>query len=159
MNQQKSTAETHLKIDTMYNDLNGKYEAVWTHVKKLDVQVAQTAEAVKRPHGTLPGKGETNPRNEYVAQVELRSGRKLLPAAIPPKRSGKEKVDENQRGTVDRAASGVDQAVRRLVISGTHDPTTYSCSCRDCSSQSLHTKVPYPVPRKEVQKRFGGSKV
>ncbi|CAA7032395.1 unnamed protein product [Microthlaspi erraticum] len=85
MNQQKSTAETHLKIDTMYNDLNGKYEAVWTHVKKLDVQVAQTAEAVKRPHGTLPGKGETNPRNEYVAQVELRSGRKLLPAAIPLK--------------------------------------------------------------------------
>ncbi|CAA7051400.1 unnamed protein product [Microthlaspi erraticum] len=68
MNQQKSTAETHLKIDTMYNDLNGKYEAVWTHVKKLDVQVAQTAEAVKRPHGTLPGKGEKNPRNEYVAQ-------------------------------------------------------------------------------------------
>ncbi|CAA7019706.1 unnamed protein product [Microthlaspi erraticum] len=61
MNQQKSTAETHLKIDTMYNDLNGKYEAVWTHVKKLDVQVAQTAEAVKRPHGTLPGKGERTP--------------------------------------------------------------------------------------------------
>ncbi|CAA7019102.1 unnamed protein product [Microthlaspi erraticum] len=113
INQQESTAETHLKIDTMYNDLNGKYEAVWTHVKKLDVQVAQTVEAVKRPHGTLPGKGETNPRNEYAAQVELRSGRKLLPAAIPPKRSGKEKVDENPEHVteVDRAASrGVDRA-------------------------------------------------
>ncbi|CAA7049360.1 unnamed protein product [Microthlaspi erraticum] len=61
MNQQKSTAETHLKIDTMYNDLNGKYEAVWTHVKKLDVQVAQTAEAVKRPQEPFLGK-ESKPQ-------------------------------------------------------------------------------------------------
>ncbi|CAA7014228.1 unnamed protein product [Microthlaspi erraticum] len=89
MNQQKSTAETHLKIDTMYNDLNGKYEAVWTHVKKLDVQVAQTAEAVKRPHGTLPGKGEQTPG------------------------MSKEKADENleEEAEVDRAASsGLDRA-------------------------------------------------
>ncbi|CAA7033653.1 unnamed protein product [Microthlaspi erraticum] len=69
MNQQKSTAETHLKIDTMYNDLNGKYEAVWTHVKKLDVQVAQTAEAVKRPHGTLPGKGEQTPGTSMLHKL------------------------------------------------------------------------------------------
>ncbi|CAA7019729.1 unnamed protein product [Microthlaspi erraticum] len=89
MNQQKSTAETHLKIDTMYNDLNGKYEAVWTHVKKLDVQVAQTAEAVKRPHGTLPGKGEQTPGTRQARRKPTRTG----------------------RSEVDRAASsGVDRA-------------------------------------------------
>ncbi|XP_024016199.1 uncharacterized protein LOC112089681 [Eutrema salsugineum] len=76
VNQQKSSMEINAKVDTMYNDLNGNYEAVWTHVKKLDVQVAQTAEAVKRSPGTLPGKGE-NPRNEFVNAVELRSGKTL----------------------------------------------------------------------------------
>ncbi|XP_024016225.1 uncharacterized protein LOC112089706 [Eutrema salsugineum] len=76
VNQQKSSMEMNAKMDTMYNDLNGKYKAVWTHVKKLDVQVAQTAEAVKRSPGTLPGKGE-NPRNEFVNAIELRSGKTL----------------------------------------------------------------------------------
>ncbi|CAA7021414.1 unnamed protein product [Microthlaspi erraticum] len=131
MNQQKSTAETHLKIDTMYNDLNGKYEAVWTHVKKLDVQVAQTAEGVKRPHGTLPGKGEQNPWNEYVAQVELRSGRKLLPAAIPPKRPGKEKVDK-----------------KPILESDLPTPV----ATETAPARAYTPKVPYPVPRKKSRK-------
>ncbi|CAA7054041.1 unnamed protein product [Microthlaspi erraticum] len=98
MNQQKSTAETHLKIDTMYNDLNGKYEAVWTHVKKLDVQVAQTAEAVKRPHGTLPGKGEQTPG----MTAETAPARAYTPKMIPALKkymkeliSGKVAEDEN----------------------------------------------------------------
>ncbi|CAA7027437.1 unnamed protein product [Microthlaspi erraticum] len=86
---------------------------------------AQTAEAVKRPHGTLPGKGEQNPRNEYVAQVELRSGRKLQPAVIPLKRAGKEKADENRKKKLN---------------------------CRDCSSRAYAPKVPYPVPRKKSRK-------
>ncbi|CAA7021263.1 unnamed protein product [Microthlaspi erraticum] len=89
----------------------------------------------------LPGKGEQNPRNEYVAQVELRSGRKLLPAAIPRKRSGKEKVDENPEHVteVDRAASsGVDRAGDDASSSQEPILTYLLCSCRDCSSQSLH---------------------
>ncbi|CAA7018903.1 unnamed protein product [Microthlaspi erraticum] len=134
MNQQKSTAETHLKIDTMYNDLNGKYEAVWTHVKKLDVQVSQTAEAVKRPQGTLPGKGEQNPMNEYVAQVELRSGRKLLLAAIPPKRAGKEKADDP--------------------VADSPTPVAVETA----PARAYTPKVPYPVPRKKSRKDLEDAK-
>ncbi|CAA7019756.1 unnamed protein product [Microthlaspi erraticum] len=161
MNQQKSSAETHLKIDTMYNDLNGKYEAVWTHVKKLDVQVAQTAEAVKRPHGTLPGKGETNPRNEYVAQVKLRSGRKLLPDAIPLKRPCKEKVDEHQEtgghvSGVDRAApSGIDRSDDDA--SSSQEPILESdlpipVAAEPAPARAYTPKVPYPVPPKKSRK-------
>ncbi|XP_024006469.1 uncharacterized protein LOC112082980 [Eutrema salsugineum] len=86
--------EINAKVDTMYNDLNGKYEAVWTHVKKLDVQVAQTAESVKRSPGNLPGKGE-NPINEFVNAIELRSGKTLhaAPTIVVSERR-KEKVME-----------------------------------------------------------------
>ena len=36
------------KLDSMYQDLNGKIESLNSHMKKLDVQVAQTAGAVQR---------------------------------------------------------------------------------------------------------------
>ncbi|CAA7050068.1 unnamed protein product [Microthlaspi erraticum] len=135
MNQQKSTAETHLKIDTMYNDLNGKYEAVWTHVKKLDVQVAQTAEAVKRPQEPFLGKESKTPG------------------------TSKEKADENleEEAEVDRAASSrLDRAGDDA--SSSQEPVadfTYSCSCRDCSSQSLHPKM-IPALKKYMKELISG---
>ncbi|CAA7030790.1 unnamed protein product [Microthlaspi erraticum] len=36
------------KMDTLFSNLNTKYDAVATHVKKLETQVTQTMEAVKR---------------------------------------------------------------------------------------------------------------
>ncbi|MBW1279404.1 hypothetical protein, partial [Escherichia coli] len=77
-NQQKCATEINTKVDAMYSDLNGRLEAVCNHVKKLDIQVAQTADAVKRPQGVLPGKPDTNPR-EFVNAIGLRSGRVLPP--------------------------------------------------------------------------------
>ena len=59
-------------------DLNGKFEALNTHVKKLDTQVAQTAGSVMRQEGTLPGRTDANPKYQCSA-VTLRSGRKLTP--------------------------------------------------------------------------------
>ncbi|KAL1188094.1 hypothetical protein V5N11_003129 [Cardamine amara subsp. amara] len=41
--QQKITVDFNGKIDALYTDLNSKVEALSTHVKKLDIQVAQTA--------------------------------------------------------------------------------------------------------------------
>ncbi|XP_024006541.1 uncharacterized protein LOC112083048 [Eutrema salsugineum] len=76
--QQKITVDFNGKIDALYLDLNGKFEALNTHVKKLDIQVAQTAEAVKRQEGFLPGKTDTNPRH-YCSAITLRSGKKLTP--------------------------------------------------------------------------------
>ncbi|KAF8107321.1 hypothetical protein N665_0123s0012 [Sinapis alba] len=80
INQQKSASEINIKVDNinvkvdnMYQDLNNKWESLSAHVKKLDTQVAQTAEAVKRPAGVLPGKNEQNPRNEFLNAITLRS--------------------------------------------------------------------------------------
>ncbi|XP_024006440.1 uncharacterized protein LOC112082948 [Eutrema salsugineum] len=74
--QQKITVDFNGKIDALYLDLNGKFEALNTHVKKLDIQLAQTAEAVKRQEGFLPGKTDTNPRH-YCSAITLRSCKKL----------------------------------------------------------------------------------
>ncbi|CAA7057647.1 unnamed protein product [Microthlaspi erraticum] len=68
MNQQKSTAETHLKIDTMYNDLNGKYEAVWTHVKKLDVQWKEATTCCDSSEKGRQGESRREP--EDVTEVD-----------------------------------------------------------------------------------------
>ncbi|CAA7024094.1 unnamed protein product [Microthlaspi erraticum] len=55
------------RMDAMYQDLNGKFEALSTHVKKLDVQVAQSAESIKRQEGFLPGKTNINPKHSCHA--------------------------------------------------------------------------------------------
>ncbi|XP_024009424.1 uncharacterized protein LOC112084506 [Eutrema salsugineum] len=74
--QQKMTVDFNGKIDALYLDLNGKIEVLNTHVKKLDTQVAQTAESVKRQEGSLPRKTDTNPRH-YCSAISSRSGKKL----------------------------------------------------------------------------------
>ena len=47
----------------MYVDLNENFEAWNTHVNKLDTQVAQTVESVKRQERSLLRKTKTNPRD------------------------------------------------------------------------------------------------
>lgn len=46
--QMRNNKEMYEKIDTLFKNLNAKYDAVAAYVKKLDTQVAQTMEAVKR---------------------------------------------------------------------------------------------------------------
>ncbi|KAL1213772.1 hypothetical protein V5N11_009953 [Cardamine amara subsp. amara] len=74
--QQKITVDFNGKIDVMYTNLNGKLEALNTHVKNLDTQVAQTAGAMKRQDGTLLGRTYANPRYQCNA-ITLRSGKEL----------------------------------------------------------------------------------
>lgn len=76
-NLQKAATNFNVKVDSMYNDLNNKFEFLSTHVKKLDIQVIQIAEVVKRPSGTLPGKVEQNRKNKYVNAITLRIGKEL----------------------------------------------------------------------------------
>ncbi|KAL1194513.1 hypothetical protein V5N11_010419 [Cardamine amara subsp. amara] len=76
--QQKITVDFNGKLDSLYTDLYGKIEQLNIHVKKLDTQVAQTARAVKRQDGFLPGKMDTNPRHSVNA-IALRSGKRLEP--------------------------------------------------------------------------------
>ncbi|CAA7037714.1 unnamed protein product [Microthlaspi erraticum] len=46
--QKRNSKEMYEKMDTLFSNLNTKYDAVATHVKKLETQVTQTMEAVKR---------------------------------------------------------------------------------------------------------------
>ncbi|KAF2602896.1 hypothetical protein F2Q70_00025245 [Brassica cretica] len=62
-----------------FTELNTKYDTVSNHVKRIDVQLAQIAESVKRQQGMLPGKSAMNPRVEHCNATMLRcekAGRK-----------------------------------------------------------------------------------
>ena len=65
--QQKMTVNFNGKLDSLYQDLNGKIESLNSHMKKLDVQVAQTAGAVQRQEGFLPGRTDINPKHQVNA--------------------------------------------------------------------------------------------
>ena len=56
----------------MFTKLNRKYDTVSNHIKRIDVQLSQTTESVKRQQGMLPGKNVMNPRVEQCNAAELR---------------------------------------------------------------------------------------
>ena len=60
--QTKLVVEFNGKFDAVYIDLNGKIDNLSSHLKKLDVQVAQTTQSIKRQEGFLHGTPNTNPR-------------------------------------------------------------------------------------------------
>ncbi|KAF2567226.1 hypothetical protein F2Q68_00025850 [Brassica cretica] len=72
--QAKALNQVATKIDTrlgnMCTELDAMYEIVASHIRKIDVQLAQTAESVKRQQGTLPGKIDKNPRTEHCNAIE-----------------------------------------------------------------------------------------
>lgn len=43
VNQEKATKVINIKVENMYNYLNGNFEALTAHVKKLGVKTPQTA--------------------------------------------------------------------------------------------------------------------
>ncbi|KAG7529622.1 hypothetical protein ISN44_Un131g000100 [Arabidopsis suecica] len=71
--QTKLVLEFNGKFDAVYTDLNGKIDNLSSHLKKLDVQVAQTAQSIKRQEGFLHGNLDANPRNSYNA-ILIREG-------------------------------------------------------------------------------------
>ncbi|KAF3557402.1 hypothetical protein F2Q69_00014171 [Brassica cretica] len=73
------TTEIDTRLGNMCTELNAMYEIVASHIRKIDVQLAQTAESVKRQQGTLPGKIDKNPRTEHSTAPSE-------PAETPPVR-------------------------------------------------------------------------
>jgi len=65
--QSKLVVEFNGKFDAIYTDLNGKIDNLSSHMKKLDVQVAQTAQSIKRQDGFLLGNPDINPRKSCNA--------------------------------------------------------------------------------------------
>ena len=64
------TTEIDTRMGNMFTELNNKYDNLAIHMRKIDVQLAQTAESVKRQQGTLPGKTDNNPRTEHCNAIE-----------------------------------------------------------------------------------------
>lgn len=56
------------KLDSIYNELNEKFEALNTYVKKLDIQVAQTVEAMQRHERLLPESSNTSQKH-FVSAI------------------------------------------------------------------------------------------
>ncbi|KAF3527760.1 hypothetical protein DY000_02039793 [Brassica cretica] len=66
------STDINTRMDNIFTELNTKYDDVSNHIKRIDVQLAQTAESVKRQQGMLPGKSAMNPRVEHCNAAELR---------------------------------------------------------------------------------------
>nr|VDD29970.1 unnamed protein product [Brassica oleracea] len=56
--QQRMTVDFNGKIDSVYTNMNTKFETLSTHVKKLEMQVVQTGDAVKRQEASTRGVGD-----------------------------------------------------------------------------------------------------
>ena len=60
------TTDINCRMNHMFNDLSTKYDNVASHMCQMDVQIAQTAESVKRHQGNLPRKTDKcGNRNSY----------------------------------------------------------------------------------------------
>ncbi|KAG5397727.1 hypothetical protein IGI04_019541 [Brassica rapa subsp. trilocularis] len=64
------TTEIDTRMGNMFTELNNKYDNLVIHIRKIDVQLAQTVESVKRQQETLPGRTDKNLRTEHCNAVE-----------------------------------------------------------------------------------------
>ncbi|KAF3504019.1 hypothetical protein F2Q69_00042247 [Brassica cretica] len=137
------TTDINSRMNHMFNDLSTKYDNVASHMRQMDIQIAQTAESVKRQQGTLPGKIDKNPK-EYNA-VALKSGGPL-PDTDPKKLSaaekGKEKEGEKpQSKDVPLSDEDTEQPAET-------DTTPATTHVEHVPLREYTPKVPYPVPAK-----------
>ncbi|KAF3526786.1 hypothetical protein F2Q69_00046124 [Brassica cretica] len=58
------TTDINTRMDDMFTELSTKIDAVSSHMKRIDIQIGQIAETVKRQQGNLPRKSVMNPRVE-----------------------------------------------------------------------------------------------
>lgn len=56
------TTDINARMNNVFNDLSTKYDNVASHMRWMDVQIAQTAKSVKRQQGRLPGKTDKKPK-------------------------------------------------------------------------------------------------
>ncbi|KAF2608272.1 hypothetical protein F2Q68_00044215 [Brassica cretica] len=140
------TTEINTRMDNMFTELNSKYDAVASHIRQMDVQIAQTAETIKRQHGTLPGKTYKNPKD--CNTVELRSGRHLsdpVPKKLTAQEKGKQK--EGEQPPLEDVHD--DHEPKQPTAAEPVAPTTQNQSV---PTRIYIPKVPYSVPAKKSLK-------
>ncbi|KAF3504319.1 hypothetical protein F2Q69_00042456 [Brassica cretica] len=126
------STDINTRMDNMFTELNTKYDTVSNHIKRIDVQLAQTGESVKRQQGTLPGKSVMNPRVEHCNAAELRC----------EKSEGK----EPEQLSVE-TAPGAEERTKQLASS---DVTAPDEPIEIPPVRVYVPKVPYPIPPKHL---------
>ncbi|KAF2535804.1 hypothetical protein F2Q68_00020502 [Brassica cretica] len=126
------STDINTKMDNMFTELNTKYDTVSNHIKRIDVQLAQTAESVKRQQGTLPGKSVMNPRVEHCNAADLRC----------EKSEGKEPEQLSIETALD-AEEGTEHSASSKVIAPDELAETPPV-------RVYVPKVPYPIPSKHL---------
>ncbi|KAF2543708.1 hypothetical protein F2Q68_00029105 [Brassica cretica] len=114
------TTEIDTRMGNMFTELNNKYDNLAIHIRKIDVQLAQTVESVKRQQETLPGGTDKNPRTEHCNAIEQPFAETVLGA------------EEN---TEQPTSSAV---------------TAPSESAETPPSRVYVPKVPYPIPPRHL---------
>ncbi|XP_048611913.1 uncharacterized protein LOC125586138 [Brassica napus] len=147
------TTEINTRMNHMFRDLSSKYDNVASHMRQMDIQIAQTAESVKRQQGTLPGKTDKNPKE--CNAVQLRSGKQLSKPEnkrFTTAEKGKQKeskqlpadtpaVERNTEPAVGTSSPGPEQPAEAVrPIPEVVPPREYI------------PKVPYHVPAKATRK-------
>ena len=104
----------------MFTELNNKYDNLAIHMRKIDVQLAQTAESFKRQQETLPGRTDKNPRTEHCNAIE-------------------QPFAETAPGAEERAEQSASSGV-----------TAPSEPAETPPSRVYVPKVPYPIPPRHL---------
>ncbi|KAF2586253.1 hypothetical protein F2Q70_00035478 [Brassica cretica] len=140
------TTEINPRMDNMFTELNSKYDTLASHIRQMDVQIAQTDETIKRQHGTLPGKIDKNPKD--CNAVELRSGRHLsdpVPKKLTAQEKGKQKEGE------PHSHEDVHDDDHEPKQPTTAEPVAPTTQDQPVPTRVYIPKVPYPVPTKITQ--------
>ncbi|XP_013658724.1 uncharacterized protein LOC106363547 [Brassica napus] len=124
------TTDINSRMNHMLNDLSTKYDSVASHMRQMDVQIAQTADSVK-------------------TQQALKSGRKL-PDKIPKKLSAAEKGRQKE-GEQPRSEA-LPLSDEEPEQSAETDPTPVAQPVEHVPPREYTPKVPYPVPAKTSRK-------
>ncbi|KAG5408977.1 hypothetical protein IGI04_005296 [Brassica rapa subsp. trilocularis] len=114
------TTEIDTRMGNMFTELNNKYDNLATHIRKIDVQLAQTVENVKRQQETLPGRTDKNPRTEHCNAIEQPFVETVLGA------------EENTEQPASSAVTAPDE------------------SAETPPSRVYVPKVPYPIPPRHL---------
>ena len=141
------TTDINSRMNNMFNDLSTKYDNVTSHMRQMDIKIAQTAESVKKQQGTLPGKTDKNPKE--CSAVELRSGRRLpdtAPKKLTAVEKGKQKEGEQPQS---EAAPFSDEETEQPADS---DPAPAATPVEPVPTREYTPKVPYHVPAKKSRK-------
>ncbi|KAG5411880.1 hypothetical protein IGI04_008199 [Brassica rapa subsp. trilocularis] len=114
------TTEIDTRMGNMFTELNNKYDNLAIHMRKIDVQLAQTAESVKRQQETLPGRTDKNPMTEHCNAIE-------------------QPFAETAPGAEERAEQSASSGV-----------TAPSKPAETPPSRVYVPKVPYPIPPRHL---------